>query len=86
MLYQVSGFISANKPFADRYLASVSFTINDGHNKKGVVNGFQRSFSASTSLSYVLSKQFQISPSVGYSFGNGESFSFGLNVAYIGRW
>jgi hypothetical protein len=84
--YQVSGFVSANKPFADRYLGSVGFTVNDGHNKKGAINEFQRSFSASTSLSYVLSKQFQISPSVGYSFGNGESFSFGFDAAYIGRW
>ncbi|MFI3191122.1 hypothetical protein BCS42_09240 [Crenothrix sp. D3] len=84
--YQVSGFVSANKPFADRYLGSVGFTVNDGHNKKGADNQFQRSFLASTSLSYVLSKQFQISPSVGYSFGNGESFSFGLDAAYIGRW
>ena len=84
--YQVSGFVSANKPFADRYLGSVGFTVNDGHNKKGADNQFQRSFLASTSLSYVLSKQFQISPSVGYSFGNGESFSFGFDAAYIGRW
>lgn len=84
--YQVSGFVSANKPFADRYLGSVGFTVNDGHNKKGAVSEFQRNFLASTSLSYVLSKQFQISPSVGYSFGNSESFSFGLDAAYIGRW
>jgi hypothetical protein len=84
--YQVSGFVSANKPFADRYLGSVGFTVNDGHNKKSADNQFQRSFLASTSLSYVLSKQFQISPSVGYSFGNGESFSFGFDAAYIGRW
>lgn len=84
--YQVSGFVSANKPFADRYLGSIGFTVNDGHNKKGAINEFQRSFSTSTSLSYVLSKQFQISPSVGYTFGNGDYFSFGLDAAYVGRW
>lgn len=84
--YQVSGFISANKPFADRYLGSVGFAINDGHNKNNLDSEFQRSYLVSTSLSYVLSKRFQVSPSFSYSFGNGKLFSFGLDAAYIGRW
>ena len=45
--YQVSGFISANKPFADRYLGSVTLSVNDGHNKNNLNsldNVFQRSY------------------------------------------
>lgn len=84
--YQVSGYISANKPFADRYLGSLSFSVFDGHNKSGVTQEFPQSYAVTTSVSYVLSKQFQISPSFSYGFGNGDIFSFGIDIAYMGRW
>jgi hypothetical protein len=84
--YEVTGYVSANKPFANRYLASVGFAVNDGHNKSPAMGEFERSYSASASVSYVLSKKIQISPSFNYSFGNGEFFTFGLDIAYVGRW
>ena len=83
--YFYSGFIGANKPFFDRYLASVNFAVNDGQNKSNAEK-FGRYYSASTSLTYVFNKQFQISPSFTYSFGSGEVFSFGMNIAYVGGW
>lgn len=84
--YQVSGYVSANKPFANRYLGSLGFAVLDGHNKQGVNQEFAQSYAISTSVSYVLNKQFQISPSFSYGFGNGDIFSFGIDIAYMGRW
>lgn len=83
--YVYSGFIGANKPLGDRYLASVSFAVNDGKSKNKDEK-FERSYSASTSLTYVFSKEFQISPSFTYSFGQMDVFSFGMNIAYVGGW
>jgi hypothetical protein len=83
--YFYSGFIGANKPLGDRYLASVNFAVNDGKSKNKAEK-LDRTYSASTSLTYVFNKEFQISPSFTYSFGQADVFSFGLNIAYVGGW
>ena len=83
--YFYSAFIGANKPIGDRYLGSVNFSVNDGQSKIRTEK-FERSYSASTSLTYVFNKQFQISPSFTYSFGANEMFTFGMNIAYVGSW
>jgi predicted double-glycine peptidase len=84
--YQISGYVSANKPFANRYLASLGFSVNDGSYKSGTSIDYPQTYAISTSVSYVLTKKIQISPSFNYSFGNGDFFTFGLDIAYVGRW
>lgn len=83
--YVYSSFIGLNKALGDRYLASVNFSVNDGKSKNNAEE-FERSYSASTSLTYVFNKDFQISPSFTYSFGANEVLSFGANVAYVSGW
>ncbi len=83
---QVSGFVSANKPIGDRYLGSVSFSVSDGFSKNSSENEFNKSYTISTGLSYVISQSFQVTPMFNYSFGNGETFSFGASLAYVGGW
>ncbi|MEY4768697.1 MAG: hypothetical protein RL637_1336, partial [Pseudomonadota bacterium] len=78
--YFYSGFISANKPFGDRYLASLTFAINDAQAKNNLIQ-FKTNYSMSIGLSYILTKHFQLSPSFGYSFGESDNFSFGMNIA-----
>jgi hypothetical protein len=82
--YFYSGFIGANKPLFNRYLASITFAVNDATSKNTIQ--FDRSYSVSTGLTYVLNRKFQISPSFAYSFGASEVFSFGMNIAYVGGW
>jgi hypothetical protein len=84
--YQVSGFISANKPLANNYLASLSFYINDAHSKSPSSNKFKTNYTIYTGLSYVVSPSFQLTPSFSYLFNNGQSFSFGMNITYVGGW
>jgi len=84
--YQVSGFISANKPLADRYLASLSFSVNDAFSKASSDSQFKTNYAVSSSLSYVVNQSFQVAPSISYSFGDGNALSFGVSVAYIGGW
>lgn len=83
--YNYSGFIGANKPFADRYLGFVNFSVNNSEAKNNTVE-FKPNYAINTGLTYVLSKHYQISPSFGYSFGQSEAFLFGLNIAYVGSW
>ncbi len=83
---QVSGFVSANKPIGDRYLGSVSFSVSDSFGKNGTIDSGNRTYTASTGLSYVISQSFQMTPLFNYSFGNGEMFSFGASLAYVGGW
>ena len=84
--YQVTGFISANKPFADRYLGSLAFYVNDGHRKYTDVNEVKRSYITSLSLTYVVNQYFQVAPSFNYTFGNGDIFTVGASVTYTGGW
>lgn len=79
--YSYSGFIGANKPLGDHYLGSVNFSVDDGKSKDYIE--FERSYSASTGLTYLFNKEVQISPSFTYSFGASEAFSVGINIAYI---
>jgi len=83
--FNYSVFVSANKPFADRYLGFINLSLSDAQAKNND-SQFNRSYSVSTGVSYVLSKHFQISPSFGYSFGQMDTFSFGMNIAYVGGW
>jgi len=83
--FNYSVFVSANKPFADRYLGFINLSLSDAQAKNND-SEFNRSYSVSTGVSYVLSKHFQISPSFGYSFGQMDTFSFGMNIAYVGGW
>ena len=83
--YNYSGFIGANKPFADRYLGFLNFSVNNAEAKNNAVE-FKPNYTASTGFTYVLSKHYQASPSFGYSFGQSEVFLFGLNIAYVGGW
>jgi len=83
--YDYSYFVGANKPVGDRYLGSIYFTVYDGHNSDDLVK-YERTYSLSTSLTYVYNKNFQFSPLLVYSFGAYEVLSFGISVAYIGSW
>ena len=87
--FQFSGFVSANKPIGDRYNASLSFAINNDFNRYLPVSEFNRSYSVSTGLTYIINSAFQVTPSLGYSFGNnsgGDSFTFGASLVYTGGW
>lgn len=84
--YQVSGFVSANKPIGDRYLGSLSFSVNDAYSKDLSANQFNKSYTVSTGLSYVISRSFQVTPLFNYLFGNEDTFSFGASLAYVGGW
>jgi hypothetical protein len=81
--YAFSYFIGANKPLGDRYLAAVTLAVKDGKNNN---ERFERSYVASTGLTYVLNKKFQISPSFSFAFGAYKLFSLGLDIAYVGGW
>lgn len=83
---QVSGFVSANKPIGDRYLGSVSFSVSDSFGKSSATDSDNRTYTVSTGLSYVVNQSFQMTPLFNYSFGNGEMFSFGASLAYVGGW
>lgn len=83
--FTYSGLVGLAKPLGDRYLATVSFSVNDGQAKAG--NSYAPSYSVSTSLNYLVSKQFQVAPSFGYTFGEHDQiFNVGVNIAYIGAW
>jgi predicted double-glycine peptidase len=83
--YRYSVFIGANKPLGDKYLGSLNLSLSDAQAKNDWMK-FKPTYSVSTGLTYVLSKHFQLSPSFSYSFGQGDVFSFGMNIAYIGSW
>jgi predicted double-glycine peptidase len=85
--YQVSGFVSANKPIGDRYLGSLSFSVNDAFSKSSSVAEFNPSYTVSTGLTYTVNTFFQVTPQVGYSFGSdSDAVSFGASFAYVGGW
>jgi predicted double-glycine peptidase len=84
--YQVVSFVNANKPIGDRFLGSLSFSVIDGNNKNSEAVAFKKSFNASTGLTCVFDNRFQITPSLGYVFGNGEFFTFGASISYVGGW
>ena len=83
--YSYSVFFGANKPFFNRYLASLNFSLSDaiGRDTSELMG---QSYTLSTGLTYVFNRNFQINPSLSYSFGKSESYSFGLNLAYTGDW
>lgn len=81
-----SGVISANKPFADNYLASLAFKVVNAHDKSTALIKTNPTLTATSGITYVLDKHFQISPSFGYSFNNGENYIFGTSFAYVGSW
>lgn len=84
--YQLVSFVNANKPIGDRFLGSLSFSIIDGNGKNSAAVELKKSFNASTGLTYVFDNRFQITPSWGYVFGNGDYFTFGASISYVGGW
>lgn len=84
--FTTSGVISANKPLADKYLTSLSFSVNDSHDKKTALIKTAPTLTVSSGITYVINKHFQIKPSFGYSFNNGENYTFGTSFAYVGSW
>jgi hypothetical protein len=86
--FQFSGFVSANKPIGERYNASLTFAVNNDYNRYLPASEFNRVYSVSTGLTYVINPSFQVTPSLGYSFGNnsGDSFVFGASLIYTGGW
>ncbi len=84
--YQLVSFFNANKPIGDRFLGSLSFSIIDGSGKNSAALEFKKNFNASTGLTYVFDNHFQITPSLGYIFGNGDYFTFGASISYVGGW
>jgi predicted double-glycine peptidase len=84
--YQLASFVNMNKPIGDRFLGSLSFSVIDGNNKNSTAVEFKKSFNASTGLTYVFDNRFQITPSFGYIFGNGDYFTFGASISYVGGW
>jgi hypothetical protein len=84
--YQTSGFVSANKPLGDYYLASLSFSVSDAYRKNTLIDKFKPNYTVSAGLSYLVSQSFQVAPSFNYTFGDGDLFSFGVTMAYVGGW
>ena len=84
--FTTSGVISANKPLADKYLTTLSFSVNDSKDKKTALLKTAPTLTVSSGITYVLNKHFQIKPSFGYSFNNGENYTFGTSFAYVGSW
>ncbi len=80
-----TGSIGAYKPIGDRYQAAVNFAVNDGKSKNKSEK-YDLFFSLTSSLTYVVNKQLQLSPVFTYSFGSTEEYQFGINIAYIGGW
>ncbi len=64
----------------------MAFSMNNYINKSTSWNKLDTSYTVSTGISYVINQSFQIAPSFNYSFGNGENFSFGASLTYIGGW
>jgi predicted double-glycine peptidase len=84
--YDYSIFVGANKPFANRYLGYMNLSLSNAQAKNNNVQ-FNRSYSISTGISYVLSKHFQISPYIGYLFREDSNmFSVGFNITHVGSW
>jgi predicted double-glycine peptidase len=85
-----SGFIGANRrltEISDDLAVSVKLEVSQGENaNKNRVGTFERYYSVSTSLPYQVHENFQISPEFAYNFGGSDTFSFGMNIAYIGGW
>ena len=89
-----SGFIGASRqltndyfPILNDFVGAVNFRVSQGQNEnKNTVGTFQRTYSASTSLKYALTRVIQIEPSFTYSFGATETFSFGMDISYVGGW
>lgn len=84
--FTTSGVISANKPLGDKYLSSLSFSVNNSHDKKAAIFKTNPTLTVSSGITYVIDKHFQVKPSFGYSFNNGENYTFGTSFAYIGSW
>lgn len=84
--FTTTGVVSANKPLGDKYLSSLSFSVNNSHDKKTAGFKSNPTMTVSSGITYVLDKHFQVKPSFGYSFNNGENYTFGTSFAYIGSW
>ena len=84
--FATAGFISVNKPLADKYLTSLTFKTVNAHDKKSAETQTDPRLSVSSGITYVLHKYFQITPSFEYSFNNGENFIMGASFAYVGSW
>lgn len=83
--YTYSGFIGANKTVSDRFLYSMLLSIT-GDKSKQALNEENTLYSASTGFTYIFNKKIQLGPSLTYSFGDSQVYSFGINIAYIGNW
>lgn len=86
--FQFSGFTNISVPINNDYNAQFTFTVNNEFNRYLPFSEFNRNYSISTALSYVVNSSFQVAPTLGYSFGgnSGDSFTFGASLIYTGGW
>lgn len=85
--YQMTSYISMNKPLADRLLGSLSFYVNNGISKNtSIMNNTNTYYMIAPSMSYVFNEHFQFTPMFNYSFSGIENFSLGVSITYIGGW